>query len=171
MGTRLPRRAHASTGSARRATFLERLKEQPPRGALLWVDLDATQPANTVLGVQTVDRLIAELAAVLNSAMPPGSLVSRHAGDVFVAYVPDASRATAVAEFLRSIVETCWTRERSQLRERANLVSEPLPANVLTTSVGVARYDGNAIGTLREAEVMCNTVKRAGRNRVATSDD
>jgi GGDEF domain-containing protein len=42
---------------------------------------------------------------------------------------------------------------------------------VLTVSIGVARYDGTAIGTLREAEVMCNAAKRAGRNRVATNDD
>jgi diguanylate cyclase (GGDEF)-like protein len=171
MGTQPPRREDASAQLVLWVDFLARLREQPTHGALLWVDLDATKHANAILGVETVDRLLEELAAILNSAMPPGSIVSRYAGGSFVAHVLDATRAPALSEFLRSIVETCWTRERSQLRERARMVLEPLPANVLTISVGVARYDGNAIGTLRQAKVMCKGAKRAGSNRVATSDD
>lgn len=148
--------------------FVEHLRQQPVRGALIWVDLDGASLAERVLLPDTVERILAELVALLRSVLPANSLVGRCGCDEFAAHVTDQDRAPAIAEFARSIVHTSWRRERAQLREA---VLEEAPVNVLTLSVGVAHYEGDAVDTMRAAQARCNVAKRAGGNRVVARDD
>jgi GGDEF domain-containing protein len=163
-----PLRANQGTALLVGPAFVEHLRQQPVRGALIWVDLDGATLADRVLLPDTVERILAELVALLRSVLPADALVGRCGCDEFAAHVTDRERAPAIAEFARSIVQASWRRERAQLREA---VLEEAPVNVLTLSVGVAHHEGEAVETMREAQARCNVATRMGGNRVVAHRD
>jgi GGDEF domain-containing protein len=127
------------------------------------MDLDGASLANSVLLPDTLERLLAELVAVLKSALPPDSLVARCGCDEFAAHVTDPKHAAATAEFVRSIIHAMWKRERAQMYD--SIVDEA-PLSMLTLSVGVAWHVNDPVDTVREAQSLCDVAKRAGGNRV-----
>jgi GGDEF domain-containing protein len=163
-----PLRTNQGTALLLGPAFVEHLRQQPVRGALIWVDLDGATLAGRVLLPDALERILAELVALLRSVLPADSLVGRCGCDEFAAHVTDQERAPAIAEFARSIVQTSWRRERAQLQEA---LLDEVPVNLLTLSIGVAHHEGDADATMREAQARCNVATRTGGNRVVARRD
>jgi len=76
--------------------------------ALLSVDLDDFRLVNEELGHGVGDRLLASVATVIRGQLRQMDMLSRYAGDEFVAVLPSATdvEAAAVAERVRAAVES-----------------------------------------------------------------
>jgi diguanylate cyclase (GGDEF)-like protein len=137
------------TGLGHRGPFDERLANSlPGRTALLAIDVDDLKELNDTMGHAAGDRLLVELAAVLQSALRQGDELFRIGGDEFVAVidVPSAQMAVAVAERL----------------------AEAAASTGRTISIGVAMQGSEElpVQTLRRADKALYSAKRSGRNAV-----
>lgn len=65
------------------------------RMALFWVDLDNFKEVNDLLGHQTGDRMLAEIAARLRRLAPPDATLARFGGDEFILACDVADRRDA----------------------------------------------------------------------------
>jgi hypothetical protein len=83
--------AHGTEDSApRTAAALDgRLRLRAQHGALIWISVDAASLATRILLPDTVERMVAELAAVLKSVLPPDSLIERCGYNEFAAHLTD----------------------------------------------------------------------------------
>jgi diguanylate cyclase (GGDEF)-like protein len=137
------------TGLGHRGPFDERLANSlPGRTALLAIDVDELKELNDTMGHAAGDRLLIELAAVLQGALRTGDELFRIGGDEFVAVidVPSAAMAVSVAERL----------------------TEAASGTGRTISIGVAVQGSDELPsqTLRRADKALYSAKRSGRNTV-----
>jgi len=137
------------TGLGHRGPFDERLANSlPGRTALLAIDVDELKELNDTMGHAAGDRLLVELAVVLQGALRTGDELFRIGGDEFVAVVdvPSAAMAVAVAERL----------------------TEAASGTGRTVSIGVAVQGAEELPaqTLRRADKALYSAKRSGRNTV-----
>ena len=130
-----------------------------PLAALL-LDLDHFKLVNDELGHGVGDRLLADVAAVLTSAVRGGDLLARVGGEEFLVILPDTdlAGATTVAE---------------NVREALTEVAVPGLAHLVTGSIGVTRLlPGDAANhLLRRADQAMYRAKHAGRDRVVVISD
>jgi len=147
----------ALTGIANRRVFLERLEAMGPRPAsgfaLLMIDLDDFKSLNDEHGHLYGDRVLQNVAHILQENVRDDDHVARYGGEEFVVMMPGASLqdALAVAERLRCDVMT------------------RTPA---TVSVGCAAWQPgeSAETTLRRADDLLLAAKRNGKNSVRASE-
>jgi diguanylate cyclase (GGDEF)-like protein len=121
------------------------------------LDLDGFKQVNDVFSYAHGDRVLQELAGILQRACRRGDAVVRLGGDEFVLVLREASPGDA-----RTILE----RVRKDI---ATTMWEGLPANrKLTASVGVSVGSGASDATrmLSSASEALQQAKRAGRDRV-----
>lgn len=143
------------TGIANRRVFLEQLDAlaaEPAAGfALLMLDLDDFKRLNDEHGHLYGDRVLAQVARILDAGVAEQGQVARYGGEEFVVMMPGASlaAAAAVAEHLRHDV----------------MAQAPT-----TISVGCAlRRPGEpAESALRRADELLLDAKRTGKNSVRT---
>lgn len=138
----------------------------PPGVAIALVDLDLFKDVNDTFGHLVGDRVLREVADLLQQGLPPEAFCARYGGEEFALVIPDvdAARAVRIADTARiRVARHPWRRIR--------------PGLSVTISVGLA-HESRAepdIGAeperqLRSADALLYMAKRAGRNKVAYQD-
>lgn len=152
------------TGLHNKRWLLGRLQEETSRVeryqdglALLLFDLDHFKRINDAHGHLFGDRVLQEFATLLRQSFRGVDRIARFGGEEFAVILPETSLAGAVdaAERFRQLVE-----------------AQVFGGVALTTSAGVASYEGSQTGAkslLLAADDALYRAKRAGRNRVVAS--
>lgn len=128
--------------------------------ATIFVDLDRFKRINDGLGHAVGDCVLAEVAARLKAAMPPGSALCRWGGDEFVAIAP-VERENALAHG-----SALADRLRAAVNEKIVVNGRPV---FVSLSAGLAACDLEAAAVseaIRFADLAASEVK--GRGRGAT---
>lgn len=124
--------------------------------ALLCIDIDHFKNVNDSLGHGFGDRLLQLVALQLDSALGPGTTLSRSGGDEFVVLLENCKGSSEAATVASALLEAC---RGSHLIEGQELS--------VTLSIGIALYpeDGEDIQTLRRnADAAMYHAKSSGRN-------
>lgn len=130
-----------------------------PLGCVV-LDIDFFKKVNDTHGHSIGDRVIVEVARVLQAQSRPSDLVCRYGGEEFVVVLPglDEVQAAAVAERLRQSIEA-----------RCGPAVREVPGMKVTVSLGVASL-GDDVRTPLElvdrADAALYAAKKGGRNRV-----
>src|SRR5882762_3232738 len=128
--------------------------------ALISMDIDDFKVVNDQYGHTVGDRLLASVAGVIRSELRQMDILTRYAGDEFVAIMPMASSAMAVtvAERMRKAVESHWFSVR------------PDQMVALGVSLGVACFpdDGETTEELLTAAARKMQQNKHGRKTVLT---
>jgi diguanylate cyclase (GGDEF)-like protein len=157
------------TGLPNRAVFLDRLELALARAGrvglsvvVLACDLDRFRAVNESFGHSAGDRLLAAVAARLESSLRPGDTVARMGGDEFAVLGEDLEGAGEAAEIARRVQET---------------FSSPFPLDrgevwvTASTGVALAVGGGDSDVLLREANAARERARGRGRGRVEVFDD
>lgn len=153
----LNRRALLDRGEAALATA----RRQRAPFALALIDIDYFKGINDTRGHLAGDEVIHEVARRLAASLRDGDDVGRWGGEEFLALLPDADAASALAAAERLRVEV----ERAPIDTAAGTVR-------VTVSVGVAvvtaarLVDADLDALVRDADAALYRAKAAGRNRV-----
>ncbi len=154
------------TGLYNRAYFhaeLERVVEKVKRNehspyAVLYIDLDNFKYINDTLGHTAGDKLLIEVAQLLNSRTRRSDLVARLGGDEFVVLLsaanPDVIQPIAES-FRRHLADYAFHYDSRTVD--------------IGCSIGVALINTetqSAGEVMSQADVACHFAKRAGRNRI-----
>jgi diguanylate cyclase (GGDEF)-like protein len=151
------------TGLKNRRRFDEDLRAELARsrrertvGALLMLDLDNFKQVNDTLGHPAGDRVIADIAGVLNARMRATDVVARLGGDEFAIVLPrcELDEAEEVADAIAAAIRQHVPRGES--------------APPITASIGVATFGADAgyEAVLAAADNALYEAKRAGRDAV-----
>ena len=152
------------TGLKNRRSFEEDLRREMARsrrqgtpGAMLMIDLDHFKQVNDTRGHPAGDRLICEIAAILQRRVRQSDILARLGGDEFAVVLPnaDATEARLVAE---SIVAT--------IREHG----EEGDGDGVTASIGIAAFGDDprrsSESIVSAADTAMYAAKDAGRDQV-----
>jgi diguanylate cyclase (GGDEF)-like protein len=115
MQTQLARRSEGNAGRTNKLSGLpnraglehwwaHRIEKAAPV-AFVTVNLDRFHVVNNALGIETGDKLLADVARRLRGAVPRGSFVGHPYGDEFVVVLEEATEASAVEVADRLLVE------------------------------------------------------------------
>ena len=156
-------RHDALTGLPNRALGRDHIEQalgqaapQQKRVALLFVDLDNFKSVNDMLGHQTGDDFLKEVALRLTQAVRESDVVSRHGGDEFLVGLADiasADDASAVAAAILASLARPFVVKDTELS--------------CTGSIGIALHpqDGADYDTLlRQSDIAMYVAKESGRN-------
>lgn len=126
-------------------------------GVVLYLDLDNFKIINDTLGHDAGDKLLLQVAAVLQALVRSEDLLVRFGGDEFVLILPDCAMDDAVR-----LAETLIARI-----EELVFVAEGRTFHV-GASIGAALIDGTqeAGEVMGSADAACYAAKAHGRNRV-----
>ncbi len=159
------------TGLYNRSFFqdeLERVAARAARGgqqghALLYIDLDNFKYINDTLGHAAGDKLLIEVASILNKRARKSDLIARLGGDEFTVllYNTGQDQSGQVAESFRHALSSY------QFRHGQERVDIGCSIGVAPIGVGV----GTAEEVLSRADFACHLAKRGGRNRVHVFSD
>lgn len=128
--------------------------------SLAMVDLDWFKRYNDSLGHPAGDKLLVEVARVIEAAVPPTATVFRYGGEEFAILMRDTGLgpATEIAETVRSRVAQHSFGGKTEH-----------PGSHITVSIGVAAFPIHAQypeQLIERADEALYAAKRAGRNRV-----
>jgi diguanylate cyclase (GGDEF)-like protein len=154
------------TGTCTRRVLEDRLQAEFDRAArygrpfcITVVDVDDFKNVNDQFGHAVGDRVLRDLANIMQQAMRTTDTLARYGGDEFVWILPetDAAAATTAMERLRKSVASHQAPDQP----------------TITVSCGVAEWLGlpqdTASEVLRRADAAMYQAKLAGRNRVEVS--
>ncbi|MDO7898805.1 bifunctional diguanylate cyclase/phosphodiesterase [Pseudomonas citrulli] len=147
------------TGLANRNRLFDCLSEHLGRGtslAVLNLDMDRFKPVNDSLGHAVGDKVLKEVAHILQQNVRSTDLVARLGGDEFVIVMPDPGEASDLDQLCQRLID-CMQRPMH------------LDGNTLYlgVSIGVAWAqpgDERAHELLRHADIALYAAKAAGRN-------
>ncbi|MHB8744489.1 MAG: putative bifunctional diguanylate cyclase/phosphodiesterase [Sulfuricaulis sp.] len=161
------------TGLYNRSYFqqeLERVVERVRRAggiccALLYIDLDNFKYVNDTLGHIAGDRLIIEVAGILNKRARKSDLIARIGGDEFSVLLFDTTPALSVQvaeSFRANLADYTFKHGGDKLDIGCSIGITAISPNTLS-----------ATAVLSQADLACHLAKRGGRNRVHlyNSDD
>ena len=135
-----------------------------PSIAVFLFDIDHFKNYNDTNGHLAGDRLLQELARLVNESVRKGDVFGRFGGEEFLLIQPEtgATAAFAAAEKLRTLVAS-----------HAFAFAEKQPLGCLSISGGVAEYPRHGVdaaGILLAADEALYRAKRSGRNRVLSPE-
>jgi diguanylate cyclase (GGDEF)-like protein len=144
------------------ALLHEKLAEQEKLGkpaSLLMVDLDWFKKVNDTFGHPQGDRVLAQLARVIQNILTPKDILARYGGDEFVIFVKDCNKMAAVA-----LAE----RIRKTIQDVPFLILNGERTIHLSVSIGVATFpeDGSGSQLLESADKALYQAKQLGRNKI-----
>jgi len=130
--------------------------------ALVLADIDHFKAWNDRLGHAAGDRILGEVAHLLNGVIRETDLLARYGGEEFALLAPDTDLegAVALAEKMRAAVG----RYRFALQP-------PGEQEQVTLSFGVAVFRGDRETFFDDADAALYAAKAAGRDCVMTADD
>jgi diguanylate cyclase (GGDEF)-like protein len=145
------------------AAYDQRSAGQGAPGQVLSVflfDIDNFKNYNDSNGHLAGDKLLQELAGLVNESVRKDDVFGRFGGEEFLLIMPhtNANQALAAAEKIRAL-----------LASHAFAFAEKQPLSVISISGGVAEYPLHGLdraGLLHAADEALYEAKRAGRNRV-----
>ncbi|MDT0633349.1 EAL domain-containing protein [Spectribacter hydrogenooxidans] len=158
----------ALTGLLNRSALEKHLRSamgavaSPPR-YLLHMNLDHFRTVNDICGTPVGDRVLEDLAALLQAALAPRARLARLSGDEFAALVTADDR-DAVAALASELIDTV---------DRYHLIHEDRPYTV-SLSVGIARLmpdDREPSELLVRADAALDVARQSGRHRVHFHSD
>jgi diguanylate cyclase (GGDEF)-like protein/putative nucleotidyltransferase with HDIG domain len=135
------------TGLFNRRHFDEQFKAEVSRHSrynqelcLLMLDLDSFKTYNDIFGHPSGDRLLREIAEIINSSIRDGDQVFRYGGDEFVVLLPQtrAEDAFAVAERIRENVMNAMTGKETTVRISIGLACYPTDGVMMNEIITVA---------------------------------
>jgi diguanylate cyclase (GGDEF)-like protein len=138
-------------------------RQAGPRGALavLMIDADHFKRVNDEFGHEVGDHVLAALAACIGARLRRPAVLGRIGGEEFLALLPGAgtAEAVAVAERLREAVAALRLAPGNEV-----------PPITISAGVAVRRREDTEVGDLiRSADRALYDAKRAGRNRVVAA--
>jgi diguanylate cyclase (GGDEF)-like protein len=144
------------------ALLHEKLAEQEKLGkpaSLLMVDLDWFKKVNDTFGHPQGDRVLAQMARVIQNILTPKDILARYGGDEFVIFVKDCNKIAAVA-----LAE----RIRKTIQDVPFLILNGERTIHLSVSIGVATFpeDGSGSQLLESADKALYQAKQLGRNKI-----
>jgi len=125
--------------------------------ALLFIDLDRFKYVNDMLGHATGDRLLIQVAALMQARMRENDIVSRFGGDEFTVVARGVSPRGAI-EVAQSI---------NEIMRDFHFIDQEQSVNV-SCSIGIAMITENCVSAeeiLSQADIACYDAKSRGRNR------
>ncbi len=159
----------ALTGVFNRRYFDIQLKNELERStrymrhlSILMVDIDHFKKVNDEFGHQVGDRVLINIAKIVEHNIRGVDVVSRYGGDEFIVLLPETRRrgALIIAERLRKTVfDFDFFQNELSVRE-------------IAVSIGVASFPADAGTTtdlIKVADDLLYQAKRAGGNRVVTT--
>jgi diguanylate cyclase (GGDEF)-like protein len=160
------------TGLYNRRYFLERFNEEINRArlyddklTLTIVDIDHFKKVNDTYGHPAGDRVLNQLAHVLQQRLRETDFLARYGGEEFVMFFPRTEMAAArqVIEDIRQIV----SRQRFYLPDPGNYIQISISAGLAGLSEAESRRSDDF---LRRADTALYQAKNSGRNRVVVYD-
>lgn len=154
------------TGLYNRSYFqqeLERVVERVKRAggiccSLLYIDLDNFKYVNDTLGHAAGDRLIIEVAGILDKRARKSDLIARIGGDEFTVLLFDTTPVLSV-----QVAESF----RAKLADYIFMYSgEKIDIGCSIGITGISPKTSSATEVLSQADLACHLAKRGGRNRV-----
>lgn len=141
---------------------INRIQQQQDSSALMFIDLDQFKYINDTLGHPAGDRLLVQIAELLNKRMRRDDVIARFGGDEFTVIVKSVS-ATEAETVANSIVKSM----------QSFIFMEKEQAFNVYCSVGVVMISPNGL-TLEEvfshADMACYQAKASGRNCYSVYD-
>jgi diguanylate cyclase (GGDEF)-like protein len=131
--------------------------------ALLLVDIDDFKALNDRHGHAVGDQVLRQVGGVLNEVVRDSDLPARYGGEEFVVLAPHTGKvgALSLAEKLRATVS----------RSRFDVESEGASGLLVTVSVGVAVYGGDARRLFNDADRALYQAKATGKDCVVFAGD
>jgi diguanylate cyclase (GGDEF)-like protein/PAS domain S-box-containing protein len=143
-----------------RALRHQRSDQESPY-ALMFLDLDQFKIINDTCGHAAGDKLLCEVAALLQLHLRVDDLLARLGGDEFAVLLQngDLERAAIIAERLRQAVQDLHFTWNGR-------------SFTITASIGLVQMQDRATmdETLRTADLACYLAKEKGRNRIQIHD-
>lgn len=132
--------------------------------AFMMLDLDNFKSINDVHGHNAGDIVLKQVAIRIASVVPPKNLLARLGGDEFAcAFIFDPEQPEMVERIADDLIEA---------------IASPIIENgthlVVTTSIGMARYDPETEcvdALMRQADIAMYSAKKQGRNRHCWFDE
>ncbi|MDR0314460.1 MAG: GGDEF domain-containing protein [Oscillospiraceae bacterium] len=155
------------TGLYNRAYFMDFLEKQIKIAqkkemtfSIVMFDLDFFKEINDKHGHMLGDKVLIEVASVLNSSVQSGDIVSRYGGEEFIAVLLDRDKETA---FIKS------DQIRAKIEKIRLIDGFYIP---ITISGGVAEYRNvlSIESLLSEADKNLYIAKNSGRNKICKSE-
>ncbi|MEE3331210.1 MAG: diguanylate cyclase [Myxococcota bacterium] len=129
---------------------------------LMLIDIDDFKKLNDHYGHAAGDQILKNLARLLTESVRETDVLARYGGEEFVVLSPntDLEGATILAEKIRLTIE-----------QSAFTIDEALEPLLLSVSIGVAQYEGNAKRFFRVADAALYRAKDQGKNCVVRADN
>jgi len=150
------------SGLLNRRGFEQALAAVPLAGCMIIGDIDHFKRVNDRFGHLAGDGVIAGLAAIIATALPPGGIAARTGGEEFAIFLPGASAAEG-ARLATSIRQHFAAADWREIG-----VATPLTASfgVAATEAG----DRSFQDVSARADTALYAAKDAGRNRIVTHE-
>lgn len=170
----LIRLAHTDplTGVANRRAFfskvddeLKRIKRAGNEFSILLIDVDHFKKINDTYGHDVGDKVLAEIANLVESCLRDTDLCARIGGEEFSVFLPDTNESSAY-----------WVAERicSHIAKHDFYITDGKPPMNITVSIGIA--EANAHSDVTSAQIYKNAdtrlyiAKHTGRNQVSNDE-
>jgi diguanylate cyclase (GGDEF)-like protein len=143
------------TGLPNRRAFLHALRELPPDGVVLFLDLDHFKDLNDERGNAAGDDVLRTFGSCLAASVRDGDCAARFGGEEFSVVVPAGGEEAGLAIVDR--LQRRWVRARGPV--------------TFSAGVAVHRPLDTPAATLARADSALYAAKAAGRDRVVVADE
>lgn len=156
--TIIDQRTDSTTGLATRLvvdSYLNQLENNKSNGVIAMIDIDYFKSINDVYGHPFGDKILAQLALILQSSIGENDFVGRYGGEEFVVILNSKNLVNSLIQL-------------DQIRKKVEHYFQNPNYNI-TISIGAAGFseEDSISKKLKEADWALYHVKESGRNNVA----